>query len=163
MDIEAVKKNLADRLKRDYYKKLREWPYKNVERKIICEKFMENTNNKQLLDYKLFCFNGKHLLTEINSDRFTSEPKEDHYDKNWKHHNVTGKMCKGDVFHKPSFYDEMHNIAESISIDIPFLRVDFNVWNDRLYIGEFTFYYGGAMHLFNEEWEIELGKWIHLP
>lgn len=162
LDIEKTKKELAFRLNRDYYKKLREWPYKNVERKIICEKFMENTNEDQLLDYKLFCFNGKHLLTEINSDRFSGSPKEDHYDYNWKHIDVTGKASKGDIFMKPEFFDEMQRIAESISKDIPFLRVDFNVWNNQLYVGEFTFYYGGAMHLFNEEWEIELGKWIDL-
>ena len=54
LDIDAVKRNLADRLKRDYYKKLREWPYKNVDRKIICEKFMENYANNKPLEYKFF-------------------------------------------------------------------------------------------------------------
>ena len=57
-DLAAAKKLLAWHLQRDYYKKCREWPYKNVERKIICEKFMFNTNGENLLDYKLFCFNG---------------------------------------------------------------------------------------------------------
>lgn len=162
LDIEEVKKNLAWRLKRDYYRKLREWPYKNVERKIICEKFMENMPDDPLLDYKLFCFNGKHLLTEINSERFSGSPKEDHYDYNWNHVDVTGKPSKGDIFKKPIFFDEMQKIAENLSQNIPFVRIDFNVWNNRLYVGEITFYYGGAMHLFNDEWEIELGKWIKL-
>lgn len=161
-DIDGAKKNLECRLNRDYYRKLREWPYKNVERKIICEKFMKNTSDDPLLDYKLFCFNGRVLLTEINSDRFTDVPKEDHYDFYWQHIDVTGKPSKGDIYPKPDCFEEMKGIAEVLSKNIPFVRIDFNIWNKKLYLGEITFYYGGAMHLFNENWENELGKWIHL-
>lgn len=163
LDIEKTKKELASRLKRDYYKKLREWPYKNVPRKIICEKFMENKNNEPLHDYKLFCFNGKVKIIEVNSERFSDICKEDHFDINWNHFDITGKPSLGKEIAKPDFLDEMVCIAENLSKDMPFLRVDFNCWNNKLYLGELTFYYGGSMKLFNEPWEHSLGEWIELP
>ena len=163
LDIEKTKEELAFRLNRDYYKKLREWPYKNVPRKIICEKFMENTNNDELLDYKLFCFNGKVKLIEVNSERFSNNPKEDHFDIEWNHFNVTGKPSSEKEIKKPDFLNDMIEIAEHFSNSIPFLRVDFNYWDNHLYMGEFTLFYGGAMKLFKEPWETKLGDWIKLP
>ena len=163
LDIEKTKKELAARLSRDYYKKLREWPYKNVPRKIICEKFMENTNNEELYDYKLLCFNGKVRIVEINSERFSGCCKEDHFDINWNHIDVTGKPSSGKELEKPLFFDEMVSIAELFAHNIAFLRVDFNYWNNKLYLGEFTFFYGGSMKPFKEPWESNFGDWIELP
>lgn len=163
LDIEKVKEELRGRLKRDYYKKLREWPYKDVPRKIICEKLMNNTNGKDLYDYKLFSFNGKVKLIEVNSERFTGSCKEDHFDVEWNHFDVTGRPSSGIKLQKPSFLYDMINIAEGVSRNIPFLRVDFNLWDDYLFVGEFTFFYGGSMKLFNEPWETRLGEWIELP
>lgn len=163
LDIEKTKSELAFRLSRDYYKKLREWPYKDVPRKIICEKLMKNTNSEELLDYKLFCFNGKVKLVEVNSERFSDIPKEDHFDVEWNHFNVTGKPSSEKELKEPYFLDDMIRIAEDCSKNIPFLRVDFNLWNNQLYLGEFTFFYGGSMKLFKESWETKLGDYIELP
>lgn len=163
LDIEKTKKELAFRLNRDYYKKLREWPYKDVPRKIICEKLMKNTNSEELFDYKLFCFNGKVKLVEVNSERFSDIPKEDHFDVEWNHFNVTGKPSAKKEIKKPYFFGDMIRIAEDCSKNIPFLRVDFNFWDNQLYLGEFTFFYSGSMKLFNEPWESKLGDWIELP
>ena len=163
LDIEKTKKELAFRLSRDYYRKLREWPYKNVPRKIICEKLMKNINGDELFDYKLFCFNGKVKLIEVNSERFSGVCKEDHFDINWNHFNVTGKPSSEKELKKPEFLNTMIEIAENCSHSVPFLRVDFNHWNNQLYMGEFTLFYGGAMKLFEEPWETKLGEWIELP
>ncbi len=163
LDIEKTKAELAFRLSRNYYKKLREWPYKNVPRKIICEKLMKNTNGEELFDYKLFCFNGKVKLIEVNSERFSDTCKEDHFDVEWNHFDVTGKPSSGKELEKPYFLKDMIDIAEQCSKNIPFLRVDFNRWDNQLYLGEFTLFYGGAMKLFKEPWESKLGDYIELP
>ncbi len=162
LDVEKIKRELALRLKRDYYKKLREWPYKNVPRKIICEKLMKNTDGEGLHDYKLFCFNGKVKIIEVNSERFSGVCKEDHFDTDWNHLDITGKPMSGKIIKKPIFLDEMIRISELFSKDIPFLRVDFNCWNNKLYMGELTFFYNGSVHLFKEPWESKLGEWIIL-
>ena len=142
-DIESAKKHLSDELATDYYKQKREWPYKNVKRKIICEQFMENTNGDELVDYKFFCFNGEPKLVMLNSNRFGEDGlKTDIYDINWSHMDMSvGHYPQvGDVFNKPKQFDEMVQASKLLSKDIPFVRVDFNVWNQKMYFGELTFF-----------------------
>lgn len=163
LDIEKTKKELEFRLKRDYYKKLREWPYKNISRKIICEKFMVATNNEGVLDYKFLCFNGKAKLVAIYGDRFEGNLKEDYYSIDWQYLHILDRRTAGDVYKKPLCFDEMVKIAETMSAGIPILRVDFNIWHDMLAIGELTFFHHGGMLPFYDEWEFKLGEWIELP
>ncbi len=58
----------------------------------------------------------------------------------------------------------MIDLAEKLSKDISFLRVDFYECNDQLYFGELTFYPGGGFEEFDPEiWDDKLGKLIKLP
>ena len=59
LDFKKVKKELKKGLRQDYYLACREWPYKDVKRKIVCEQYMEDASSQELLDYKFMCFNGK--------------------------------------------------------------------------------------------------------
>lgn len=166
LDFDKVRKEFTDRLNCDFYKKRREWPYKNIKRKIICEKLMENTDGSELLDYKVFCFNGIARIIEVNSDRFSGHSKEDHYDINWNHLDLKFEHYEqsGDRFEKPVFFDEMINISEKTASGIPFLRVDFNCWNGKIYIGEMTFYHNAGFAKFEDyKWDELLGSWIELP
>ena len=160
---DEVRAYLKKRIGLNYFKASREWPYKNIPRKIVCEKFMENTNGEELHDYKLFVFNGKVKLIEVNSERFSGVCKEDHYDTDWNHFDVTGRPMYARGNAKPAFLNQMIEISEKIAKDIPFIRVDFNYWNNNLYVGEFTFFYSGGMKLFKEPWESKMGEWIELP
>ena len=60
-----------------------EWFYGKEKPYIVIEKFIESSDDKQLRDYKVFCFNGKPKIIRIDTDRFT-EHKMDFYDLNWK-------------------------------------------------------------------------------
>ncbi len=168
LDIEKTKKELAERLKRDYYKKLREWPYKNVPRKIICEKLMINTKNASPLEYKLFCFNGKaeYALVIANRTNNSAETTLDFYTCNWEHKDFWKKrsVMAGDVYPKPVLFNEISSIAQELSKDIPFVRVDFNIWNDKIYFGELTLSDSGGFEQYRpEEWDYKLGSLIDLP
>lgn len=167
LDIEATKKELAFHLNRDYYKKCHEWPYKNVKRKIIAEKFMENTNGDELVDYKLFCFNGVPKFVMLNSNRFREDGvKTDIYDMCWNHMEMQDGHYPyvGDVFLKPAELDNMVLISKILSEGIPFVRVDFNIWNRKIYMGELTFYHSAGFEKFRpEKWDDVLGGWINLP
>ena len=73
LNIEKTRKKLANQLEQDYYIRKREWPYKNITRKIICEKYMENKNGEKPIDYKVFCFNGEpKLVNSKNSSKTRS-------------------------------------------------------------------------------------------
>ena len=55
LNIEKVRRELKKGLADDYYSFTREWPYKDVPRKIICEKYMTDSGD-QLSDYKVHNF-----------------------------------------------------------------------------------------------------------
>ena len=59
LDIDAARKKINKCLKRNYYYPGREWPYKNVKPRIICEKYMVDESGTELKDYKFMCFNGE--------------------------------------------------------------------------------------------------------
>ena len=71
LDKEVAIDKLNKSLRTDYYLLHREWPYKDVPRKIIAEKFMMDDQVKDLRDYKFFCFNGKVLIYKLHFDRQT--------------------------------------------------------------------------------------------
>ena len=82
LDKAKLKKMINKWLKRDYYKIHREWPYKNIERKIVIEQFMEDNKEKDLKDYKFYCFNGIPKYIVVISDRFT-DFHETYFDDKW--------------------------------------------------------------------------------
>lgn len=167
IDTEEIKQWLKYHLGRNYYKWQREWPYKNVKRKIICEQFMENTNGDELVDYKFFCFNGEPKLVMLNSNRFGEDGlKTDIYDINWSHMDMSvGHYPQvGDVFNKPKQFDEMVQASKLLSKDIPFVRVDFNVWNQKMYFGELTFFDAAGYEEYHpSEYDRIMGDWLNLP
>lgn len=167
LDVEKTKKELYEQLKRDYYLSKREWPYKNVPRKIICEKFMENTTGENLVDYKLFCFNGVPKFVMVNSNRFgEGGVKVDMYDMQWNHMDMQDGHYPnaGDIFTKPDCFDKMCKFAEILSDGTSALRVDFNYWDKKLYFGELTFFHSAGLESFMpEKWDNILGTWVVLP
>ena len=69
LDINAAKKKLKRSLTRDFYAQNREWPYKNVKRRIIGEEYMVDESGYELKDYKWFCYNGEPKALFIATDR----------------------------------------------------------------------------------------------
>ena len=166
-DIEAAKVKLRESLKKDYYIEGREWPYKNVPRKIIAEKYMVDVSEAlSLRDYKFMCFDGKVKCSFVCSDRNTKEGLHvTFFDLDWKvlpferHY-----PARKEGLPKPKCYEEMIKLAEKLSKDIPFVRVDFYEINGKVYFGELTFYPGSGFEEFSpcsaDEW---LGSFIKLP
>lgn len=142
LDLASVRQGLEKGLAQNYYLAGREWPYKNVERKVICEKFM-NDSSGGLIDYKFFCFNGTVDCVMLCLDRHLGDTKFYFFDRNWKlkRLNVRGKNAPKDfTLRKPACMDEMFRIAEQLSVGHPFVRVDLYECNERIYFGEMTFF-----------------------
>ncbi len=165
-DIARVKQELRKGIKQDYYLAGREWPYKDVPRKIIAEPYMEDVKTGELRDYKLFCFNGEPRFTLVCSQRFSKVGlREDFFDINWVHlpikrPNVPNSEVDID---KPVNYDHMLKLARQLSENIPFVRVDFYEINEKIYFGEMTFYPASGFLGFEPNyWDTEFGKWIKL-
>ena len=143
IDYKKLKKQVNKWLKRDYYRIHREWPYKNVKPRIIAEKYMEDQTG-ELVDYKVYAFNGKCDYVMTCVDRAKGETKFLYYDRNWnlkKEFSFDG-LKYGQTINvpRPKNLDKMFSFAEILSKDIPFVRVDFYEANGNLYFGELTFF-----------------------
>ena len=166
LDIKKSKKIINKSLKRNYYYPGREWPYKNVKPRIIIEKYMEEKNYSQLNDYKFMCFNGKVNCSFVCSER--DNKKEGlavtFFDINWekmpfkRHYRNSIKKID-----KPKNYDLMIKLAEQLSENIPFVRVDFYEIDGKVYFGELTFYPGSGLEEFEPDYlDEKLGNLIDL-
>lgn len=57
----------------------------------------------------------------------------------------------------------MVELAEKLSVGITFVRIDFYYIQEKVYVGELTFYPGNGMEEFTpEEWDYRLGELIQL-
>ena len=142
LDVAAVKRELKRGLAQDYYLTGREWPYKNVPRKIIAEQFMTD-ESEGLIDYKFFCFDGKVDCVMVCIDRHLGDTKFYFFDQKWelKRLNIRGKNApEGFTLRRPECMDEMFGIAARLSKGLPFARIDLYECGGRIYFGEITFF-----------------------
>ncbi len=165
-DIKIVKKKLNEGLKQDYFLTAREWPYKNIQRKIIAEEYLEEVNRKNedsLLDYKWFCFNGEPKLMYVGNDA-SYNPTCDWFDMEFNFVDIHGKDPNSEQLPmKPIFFEKMKELARKLSEDTKFLRVDFYIVNGHLYVGELTFFHCAGFDNFKPDvMNKKLGDWINL-
>lgn len=166
IDYKAAKKTINRSLRRCSYKVMREWPYKNIKRRIIAEEYLKCIGNTDLVDYKFFCFNGDVKCCQVISGRDTTM-SIDFFDKKWDHlpfHEPRIYPFSKEIIERPNNYDEMWQLASKLSKNHPFLRVDFYSIGDQIYFGELTFFptsgFGG---FYPVEWDYTFGSWIELP
>lgn len=167
LDMNALKKHFHFHLKNDEYILGREWPYKNVPRKIICEPLLTDMNaglGSTIKDYKFFCFNGIPKVMYISNDR-GDDPRTDFFDMDFKHLSIRMKDPNADIPpNKPECFDTMKQISEKLAKGIPHLRVDFYVVNNKPYVGELTFFHNsGFTAIQPDKWNRRMGDWIKLP
>lgn len=164
LDKQDVNIKLGKSLKQDLYKTVREWPYKNVPRRIIAESFIEDGSG-DLPDYKFFCFDGVVKALFIGTERSTGDVKFDYYDADFNHLDlVQVHPMSGKVIPKPMNFEEMKQIASKLSEGIPHVRIDLYNVNGRIYFGEMTFYHHGGVTPFHpKKWDRIFGDWITLP
>lgn len=164
VDFEEARKTLEKRLKHNYFWKGRERPYKNVTPRIVAEKLLVPQAGGDLKDYKIWCFNGRPLLIQVDSNRF-SDHHRNFYDTLWRKQNLTilyPQTSKADE--RPGKLDEMLALATELSEGFPFLRVDFYYVNEKVFFGELTFHPdGGIASILPVEWDKKLGDLIPVP
>ena len=131
-------------LKKNYYKKWREWPYKNVKPRIIIENYL----GENILDYKIQCFNGKIDNILVCEGRDTKRGVRYHYfDTSWNYLNYcpykdidVNELKKL----KPQNFKKMLDIAQKLSAGYPEMRVDLYNILGKIYFGEITFFTNGG-------------------
>lgn len=169
----AAKKKLKHFLKRRDYWLSREWPYKDVEPRIMAEEYLEEEKSyddsmpEGMVDYKFFCFSGRSEFI------YVSKGLANHSTARMSFYDLKGNILPFDrtdylplgEFELPANMDEMIGIADKIasSIQTPFVRVDLYSLNGHIYFSEITFYpCGGFLPFAPPEWDNKLGELIDL-
>lgn len=163
IDYAKLKKEVNRWLRRRYYWVHREWPYKAIKPRIICEKFISDKNNVPY-DYKVLCFNGKAKFIALHVDRFGNH-KQDYYDEKWNKKLISKRHLGSDiVYPKPMEFEKMIELSEKLAADMIHVRIDWMITQDKLNFSEITFYEGAGFNPFDkEEYDYLLGSLIKLP
>lgn len=151
-------------LKESYYRRGREWCYKGLKPRLIIEGLLTDQKGNLPVDYKFFCFSGKVRFIQLDFDRFENHKRvlldrEIHpIDCSYAFPTYKEKITT------PDNLEDMIEIAEKISKNLDFIRVDlFNIHN-AIYFGELTVYpeNGFGMfepfeydRIFGEYWELD--------
>ncbi len=167
LDVFAAKNKIEAALKKNYFWHNREWPYKNVEPRIIAEEFIEEktvSESQSLVVYKVFCFHGEPKLIQVIQNDKKPNEVVDYYDTDWNlldikqnYPNSQSPLAKNILLGK------MLDLSRVLSKDIPFVRVDWYMPDERLLFSENTFFSDGGFAKFTpEKWDKILGEYIKL-
>jgi len=169
-DFQQASAKLQKQMNTDFFKLGREWPYKNVTRRIIAEQYMQDGTRRELRDYKFYCFNGVPRFLYISEGLENYKTARisfvDIENGKWEFapFKRTDFMEFEELPPKPDTYDEMFRIAEILSKDYPFVRVDVYEINGNVYLSEMTFTPGAGFTEYEpNEWNYRLGDMITLP
>lgn len=147
--------------------------YLRIQPKLIAEELLENDEvsarySTSLIDYKIWCFNGKPTFTSTCCNRGPNGHDFMTYDVDWIAHpeyaiwDVSGH--RGQLIPKPANYERMMAVAAKLSAGHPVVRVDLYNLNGKIYFGEMTFTsLGGMMDFHSPEFQIKCGNLIKLP
>ncbi|RGB78255.1 hypothetical protein DXA39_00340 [Anaerococcus nagyae] len=116
--------------------------YLDIDRKIMCEKLLD-MDGPSVADYKFHCFNGKPILVEYISDREGESHLETWFDTSWNKVNIIKddklSFNHKDIPESPKNLDRMLQLAEVLSEDFIYVRVDLYQIEGKIYFGELTF------------------------
>lgn len=161
-DIENIEKKLKKVLDKDFAKKSLEYHYSMIKPMIYAEEYLDDKTNTNPVDYKFYVFNGKVKNILVCTNREKGLQLND-YDLKWNMLDNVVPKYKGKKIEKPYNLDEMIKIAEELSGNIPFVRVDLYNINGKVYFGEYTFTpAAGTIKYYNEKALNEYGDMLDL-
>ncbi len=165
-DWEKEKKKLREWQKENYGYKYGELFYCNLRPRIICEKYLEDSNG-ELLDYKVHCFGGEPRMIQVDFDRYTGKRHtRNFYSVDWEDIPVSVLYPRNRERkqEKPECLKQMLEYARILARDFPMVRVDFYYIDKKIIFGELTFAHGcGVEKIIPPKYDKLWGDWIYLP
>jgi hypothetical protein len=164
LDIDTTKRRLAQWMRRSEYWVSREWAYKNIRPRVICERFLTDEAGHLPSDYKFFCFDGEPRVIQVDTDRFTDH-RRDLFDLDWRLLPFSfGYRPSDRSIPRPADLSTMLSVARALSAGFPFVRVDLYSTRHGPIFGEMTWYPEGGLGRFSPvEYDLELGQALNLP
>lgn len=166
IDMCDVKKKLRMCLQENYYLKGREWPYKNIERKIIAEPYLSNQDGSAIVDYKFYCYGGKPRYFMYSIGEAEHNVKNHKFDMELNSIDYLFKKTidiEIDEIQLPNNIGIMIDIVNKLCVDYQHVRIDLYNVDGKIYFGEFTFYTnGGVINIENEEYAKKMADYIDI-
>lgn len=161
-DLGGAKKRLNDCLKKGYYLQGRDKQYRDIQKKVLADTFLDDGREGELQDYKFWCFDG--VPTFMYCTNKGKNIYENFYDMDFNPVPINhGFPRVHPEYEKPQEFELMKELAQKLSKGIPFVRVDFFDVSHHIYFGEFTFFDWGGWRPFHDGWDEKLGELIKLP
>lgn len=132
-----------------------EWHYTQIPRKILAEKYLSELGEAiSVVDYKFQCFKGKVYGCFVGTDRTAHDVSFSHYDNYWNFiPGIKAEYNKNNrIIEKPKNLDRMIEIAEILSSDFPYCRVDLYSIDNQILFGEMTFTPAGNTMTYYNLW-----------
>ncbi len=162
LNYNKLRRSLKKALKSNFYFKNREWQYKNIVPRIIIEEVLPK-DDQLVLDYKFHCYNGTVNMIEVyiyEADGL----KINFYTKDWKKLDICSSSTESTgITRIPKKLKSMISLAEKLSTDFKFVRVDMYNSNEKIFIGEFTFTPSMGLQGFRPvKWNLKFGEKLKL-
>lgn len=129
LDIAKVRRQLNAGLEQNYYFVNREWPYKNVPRRILAEKFISPVSLKTAIFYRFYCVKGEprycRMLNGVNLHEASML-----YNMDWEPVRKEKKSNEAKLVPCPPFFCSMQDVARNLAKEDSLSIVDiYNVDN----------------------------------
>lgn len=151
-------------LGQNFYKRFREWQYKEINPRIIIEPFFIGDQSFGLTEYQFYFFNGSLQFIQIDLD----------CNRNHRRVFMSNEWIKtpffisrypieqGDIL-KPTNLEELINISEVLSNGMKFCRIDSHIIGGEIFIKEITLTPGaGYMNFVPKEYDFHFGRILDL-
>lgn len=138
--------------------------YADIIPQILAEKMLVTDEGDDLRDYKVFVFNGKVKLIQVDIDRQHIH-RRNLYTPEWEYVPVSilYPTAPDIIIDKPSCLNELIYFSETLAEGFIHVRVDFYILKEQIFFGELTFTHGSGIEKFEpEEFELEMGTWMDL-
>lgn len=159
---EKYRKLTREWLKMNYFEYSIEPQYKNIKPKLFIEESLFSEKG-HFEEYQIHCFNGVPIFIE---SLHTENKKRGFafYDLEWNRLSLKLKDFKEKEAPKPDTLNQMIEYARILSEGFTYVRVDFLVNVDGVYVLELTFTpHSAEMCFCDTMYDIEFGKQLKLP
>ena len=147
-------------LRRDYYRRSREPTYKGLQKRLICEPLLRDEAGNVPIDYKVFMFEGRPLMVQVDLDRYVNHMQQ-FYSPDWQFLNLAHKYPRNPVpLDRPAQLSAALDTASALARDFFVCRVDLYLLpKGVIKVGEITFFpNGGAWPYTPASADFELGR-----
>ena len=165
LDRGLAERRLGRWLRRDFYWYGMEWCYRDLPRRIVCERFLRGEDGQPPWDYKVLCFGGEPRIVWVDVGRHTQHRRA-YYDPGWNRLDCGSSWYEAESAEvpRPPELGRMLEAARALAEGSPFMRVDFYLASGQWIFGEITLYPGGGFEPFMPlSYDEEVGGWIQLP